>query len=228
MGAVSREPVHKTDDSCTEGRLRVVGYVRVSTSEQHESGAGLEAQRDAIRAEAVRRNWSLVGVFEDTASGKSVADREGLACAVAAVEDGHADALVVAKLDRLSRSLMDFASLMERSRRQKWALVALDLGVDTTTPAGEMIANVMATFAQFERRLIGQRTRDALAVKRSQGVRLGRPPTLPANIRARIHKARADGMTYRAIAGLLNADVVPTAHGGKTWHASTVAKIVNA
>jgi DNA invertase Pin-like site-specific DNA recombinase len=51
--------------------------------------------------------------------------------------------------------------------------VALDLGVDTTTRAGEMIANVMVTFAQFERRLIGQRTRDALAVKRAEGVRLG-------------------------------------------------------
>jgi Resolvase, N terminal domain len=67
-----------------------------------------------------------------------------------------------AKLDRLSRSLLDFASLMEDARREGWALVILDLGIDTTTPSGEMIANVMATFAQFERRLIGQRTKDAL------------------------------------------------------------------
>lgn len=68
---------------------------------------------------------------------------------------------------------------MERARKSRWALVALDIGVDTTTPAGEMMANVLAVFAQFERRLIGQRTREALAVKRLQGVRLGRRPSLP-------------------------------------------------
>jgi DNA invertase Pin-like site-specific DNA recombinase len=224
----SRRRVHKTDNSCTEGRLRVVAYLRVSTAEQQESGAGLEAQRAAIRAEAVRRNWSLVAIFEDTASGKTTVGREGLTLAVEAVERGEAAALVVAKLDRLSRSLIDFAALMERSRQRKWALVALDLGVDTTTPSGELMATILATFAQFERRLIGQRTRDALAVKRAQGVRLGRPPSLPANVRARIRAARAGGMTYRAIAELLNAEVVPTAHGGRAWHASTVAKIANA
>ena len=82
---------------------------------------------------------------------------------------------MVAKLDRLSRSMTDFTRLMERSWKKGWALVALDLGVDTTTPAGEMIANSVANFSQFERRLIGQRTKDALAVKRAQGVQLGRP-----------------------------------------------------
>lgn len=91
------------------------------------------------------------------------------------LQRGDACTLVVSKLDRLSRSLVQFAELMERSRRKGWSLVALDLGVDTSTPAGEMMASVLASFAQYERRLIGQRTRDALAVKREQGVRLGRP-----------------------------------------------------
>ena len=71
---------------------------------------------------------------------------------LALVDSGSLQAVIVAKLDRLSRSLLDFAGLMERARRQGWALVALDLGVDTSTPAGEMMANVLATFAQFERR----------------------------------------------------------------------------
>ena len=87
---------------------------------------------------------------------------------------------MVAKLDRLSRSLLDFAALMEQARSSGWNLVALDLGVDTSTPAGEMMASVLATFAQFERRLIGQRTKDALAVKRakasSSGVRVRSAP----------------------------------------------------
>jgi len=89
----------------------------------------------------------------------------------------------------------DFAALMERGRRGGWALVALDVGVDTTTPSGEMMANVLAVFAQFERRLIGQRTREALAVKRSQGVRLGRPPTLSDTTLRRIARQRARGGT---------------------------------
>ncbi len=79
---------------------------------------------------------------------------------------------------------------MEDARKEGWALVILDLGVDTTTPSGEMIANVMATFAQFERRLIGQRTKDALAVKKRQGVRLGRPPSLSADVVKRIKRER--------------------------------------
>ncbi|MCA1677351.1 MAG: recombinase family protein, partial [Actinobacteria bacterium] len=82
--------------------------------------------------------------------------------------------LVVAKLDRLSRSVQDAAGLLDRAQRHGWALVAADLGVDASTPAGEAMANVMATFGQLERRMIGQRTREALAARKAAGVRLGR------------------------------------------------------
>lgn len=208
-------------------RPSVVGYVRVSTSEQAESGAGLGAQRATIKAEANRRGWDLTAVHEDAGiSGKSMTGRAGLDAALHAVESGVADVLVVAKLDRLSRSLLDFANLMERSRRKKWALVALDLGVDTTTPAGEMVATLMATFAQYERRIIGVRTREALAVKKAQGVRLGRPPTLSTDVVQRIQLARATGQTLEAIASALNADDIPTAHGGRAWHRATVRQVL--
>src|SRR4051794_29091100 len=153
-----------------------------------------------------------------------MAGRPGLEAALWAVEDGAAEGLLVAKLDRLSRSLLDFAQLMERSQRKRWAMVALDLGVDTSTPAGEMMASVLAVFAQFERRLIGQRTKDALAVKRSEGVRLGRPRTLPLSTRRRILRERRKGATFAAIADRLNDERVPTAQGGR-WHPSTVRKI---
>jgi DNA invertase Pin-like site-specific DNA recombinase len=102
----------------------------------------------------------------------------------------------------------------------------LDLGVDTTTPAGEAMANVMATFAQFERRLIAQRTREALAIKRQQGVRLGRPRTLPAATVQRIRAEREAGRSLKAIAGGLNQDGIPTSQGGAQWHASTVRNIL--
>ena len=155
-----------------------------------------------------------------------MAGRPGLDLTLAAVEaGGGADGLVVAKLDRLSRSLLDFAQLMERSQRKRWAMVALDLGVDTSTPAGEMMASVLAVFAQFERRLIGQRTRDALAVKRAEGVQLGRPRTLSMKTRRRIVREREKGATLAAIADRLNAEGVATAQGGR-WHPSTVRKVV--
>jgi len=203
----------------------VVGYVRVSTDEQAESGLGLASQRAAIKAECARRGWTLVAIHEDALSGKSL-NRPGMAAALMAVESGAASAIIVAKLDRLSRSLVDFASLMARAQAGRWNLVALDLGIDLTTAAGEFMANVMASAAQWERRIIGQRTRDALAVKRAQGVRLGRPVMLAADVTDRIVTAHRAGAGWSAIARQLNADAVPTAHGGVRWYPSTVRAVV--
>jgi DNA invertase Pin-like site-specific DNA recombinase len=150
-------------------------YARVSTSEQADSRAGLEAQREAIEREARRRGWTLVETIEDAGYSAKDLPRPGIQRALQVLERGDAKALVVAKLDRLSRSMIDFTGLMNRASRENWALVALDMAVDTTTPAGEAMANVLATFAQFERRLVGQRTREALAQKKAQGVRLRTP-----------------------------------------------------
>ena len=86
---------------------------------------------------------------------------------------------------------------MATAQKQGWALVALDCAVDTTTPAGEAMANVLATFAQFERRLISQRTREALAVKKAQGVRLGRPSTMPKRVANRIDASASPGRRSR-------------------------------
>ena len=203
-----------------------IGSVRVSSDEQGQSGAGLAAQRAAILAEAKRRGWRLVEVVEDVGySGKS-RKRPGIETALEALRQKRADTLVVTKFDRLSRSMLDFSRLMDRASRQNWALVALDLALDTSTPAGDMMANVLATFAQFERRLIAQRTRDALAVKRAQGVRLGRDRAISPDVAERIRAERASGMTLQAIADGLDQDGVPTARGGKHWYTSTVRAVV--
>ena len=128
---------------------------------------------------ATPRGWQLVDTIEDRGFSATDMKRPGVQEALQVLEAKQASALVVAKLDRLSRSMIDFTTLMGTAQTQSWALVALDCAVDTSTPTGEAIANMLATFAQFERRLISQRTRVALAVKRAHGVRLGRPPTLP-------------------------------------------------
>ncbi|RAN94818.1 recombinase family protein [Micromonospora noduli] len=204
----------------------VVAYLRVSTEEQAESGAGLAAQRAAIQVEADRRGWIIVAWKEDTVSGKSLEGREGLAEALELVESRQAETLVVAKLDRLSRSLIDFAALMERARSKRWNLIALDLGIDLATPAGEFLASVMASAAQWERRIIGQRTREGLAAKKAAGVRLGRPATLSATVRERIRTESRNGSSLAAVARGLNNDEVPTAQGGKKWYPSTIRAVL--
>jgi DNA invertase Pin-like site-specific DNA recombinase len=205
---------------------RVLGYIRVSTEEQKGSGAGLAAQRAAILAECEYRGWHLIEVVEDAGYSAKDLKRPGVQAALDVLHQGGADALVVAKLDRLSRSMLDFASIMAAAQKQGWGMIALDCAVDTTTPAGEAMANVLATFAQFERRLISQRTKDALAVKKAQGVKLGRPRLLDHEVVERIVLARESGETLAAIAANLNRDKVPTAQGGLRWYPSSVNAVL--
>lgn len=202
---------------------RVIGYVRVSTDEQADSGAGLSAQRASILAEAEHRGWHIVDIIEDAGYSAKDLRRPGIQRALEALKWDEADVLVVSKLDRLSRSLMDFTALMDRAQREGWGLVALDLGMDMGTPTGEAMANMMATFGQLERRLIGQRTKEALAQKRKAGVILGRTPTMAPEVRERIASERIAGRTLAAIAAGLNEDNVVTAQGGRQWYPSTVA-----
>lgn len=205
--------------------MRVAAYIRVSTEEQSQSGAGLEAQRAAILAEVERRGWQLVETFEDRGFSARDLKRPGIKAALDALGRGDASALVVAKLDRLSRSMIDFTGIMATATKESWALVALDC-VDTTTPQGEAMANVLATFAQFERRLIGQRTREALAAKRDAGVRLGRPSSIRPELASRIVDLRASGLTLREIAERLNEEGEATPRGGSEWRPSSIERLL--
>ena len=202
--------------------MHVVGYIRVSTSEQSESGLGAAAQRHRIDEEAGRRGWKVTFI-EDTGSGKNM-KRPGIKQAREMLRTGAAQALVVAKLDRCTRSLSDFVRLMEEGQREGWGLVSLDMGIDTTTPYGEAMMSMAAVFAQLERRLISQRTSEALSAAQARGVRLGRPQSVAGSLRSRIIQMRASGMSFRAIADQLNIEGVPTARGGVKWHPSTIDK----
>jgi DNA invertase Pin-like site-specific DNA recombinase len=205
--------------------MQVLGYVRVSTEEQGLSGAGLQAQRAAILAECDRRGWSLVEVIEDVGKSGKDLKRPGIRAALEILAAGQASALVVSKLDRISRSLIDFAGIMVIAQKQSWALVALDVQVDTSTPSGEAMAHMLATFSQFERRLISERTKSALAQKRAGGVRLGAPPMIDDRVARRVRDERDAGRPLREIAERLNSDGVPTARGG-LWRASTLQRVL--
>ncbi|HVX69868.1 MAG TPA: recombinase family protein [Mycobacteriales bacterium] len=207
--------------------MNVLGYVRCSTAEQGRSGLGLDAQRQAIEDACARNGWTLVEVVEDVASGKSMR-REGLTRALAALDGGAVDGLVTAKLDRLSRSVLDFATLVCRAQQQTWNLVVLDLGLDLSTPQGRFTAHVLCAMAELERELIGQRTRDALAMAKQRGVRLGRPSRVSAEVAVRIREERAAGRTLAAIASALNDDAVSPPSGGQAWYPAGIARVLRA
>lgn len=205
---------------------KALTYLRVSTDEQAASGLGLDAQRATLEQALHARGWTHVAELADEGrSGKNM-KRPALTEALAMLDRGEADALVVAKLDRLSRSVPDFGRLMERAKRKGWAIVALDLGVDTSTPAGELVANVMASVAQWERQIIAKRTSEALQAKKQRGARLGRPVTLDPKVRARIARERKAGRSFQVIAQKLTAEGIPTARGGE-WHKSTVRAVLS-
>jgi DNA invertase Pin-like site-specific DNA recombinase len=199
---------------------RVYGYMRVSTDQQADSGLGLGAQRAAILQEASRRGWRCVEYVEDGGWSGSNLDRPGIAALLPRLRRG--DVLVIAKLDRLSRSLVDAAGLLQDAQRRGWVLVAIDLGLDLGTPTGRLVASVMAAVASWERETIGQRTRDSMAVAKKRGRRFGHPSSLPAAVLDRIETERGHGDSLRVIAERLMAEQVPTAQGCATWHPSTV------
>ncbi|MBN9736861.1 MULTISPECIES: recombinase family protein [unclassified Pseudonocardia] len=201
----------------------MVGYVRVSTEEQTRSGHGLGAQRDAIATEAERKGWELEWAVDEGASGKRINPQ--LQRALDLLATGQADALVVSKLDRLARSVLHAADIMELARRQGWNLIVLDMGMDLSTPQGRALAQTMAVFAELEREMIGIRTKEALASARKRGTRLGRPPLVETGTRRRIVQMREAGESFRAIARALEADEVLSPTGRLTWQESTVRRI---
>ena len=204
--------------------MDAIAYRRVSGDEQARSGLGMDAQRTAIEEAAAARGWTIADghwISDEGVSGKTL-ERPGIKRALELLEDGGPDLLVVAKLDRLSRSAIDFLTVIDRAQREGWALAVLDLELDTTTPMGRFTATVMAGVAELERAMISQRTKDALAAAKARGVQLGRPSAIPDEVRDRIARERERGLSYAKIAEALNAEDIPRGHGGAQWYASSV------
>jgi site-specific DNA recombinase len=217
-----------------------VGYVRVSTDEQAREGLSLEAQAAAIRAFCAAQGLKLADVFvEAGASGKSL-DRPQLRDVLERIRAGQVGAVIVAKLDRLTRRTRDLLALVEDVfRRHGVQLVSLGEHLDTRTPAGVLTLTMLGAVAQMEREQIGERTRAALAYKRALGERVGTVPLgfqsneaggpmlpVPAELEVVRHilARREAGAAFRVIAAELKTRSVPTKRGGR-WHASTVRAV---
>lgn len=206
--------------------MNVVAYLRVSTDEQAASGLGMEAQRAKIEDEASRKGWHVTWCVDEGVSGKAT-NRPGLTEALHLLATGKASALVVAKMDRLARSVLQASDVLETARKQKWSVVILDLGMDLATPHGKAMAQMLAVFAELEREMIAQRTREALAAAKARGQRLGRPRTTPDAVVAQAVALSESGLSCNAVALALTASAVPTTRGAATWRASTVRRLLN-
>jgi DNA invertase Pin-like site-specific DNA recombinase len=224
---------------------RAVGYVRVSTEQQAEAGSSLEAQRTKVAAYALAMDLELVAVFEDAGLSAKTLDRPGLSAALALLDEGKADALVVVKLDRLTRSVRDLGELVDRYFAARHSLLSLADSIDTRTASGRLVLHVLGAVSQWEREATAERTRDVLAELRAQGVQLGgealgwrRRADTDAHGRRllesvdeefatidRVLELREAGRPIREIAEELAAEGRRTKRGGR-WHPTTVQRIL--
>lgn len=155
-------------------RTRTVAYLRVSTDKQADRGVSLEAQRVKIESYAALYDLELVAIEVDAGeSAKSLA-RPALDRALGMLKAGKADALLVVKLDRLTRSVRDLCDLVDRYFRDgKRALLSVSEQVDTRSASGRMVLNVLSSVSQWEREAIGERTAAAMQHKQAQGEYIG-------------------------------------------------------
>lgn len=206
--------------------MNVIGYLRCSTSEQSDSGHGLAAQETALQEACERREWVLLDVVRDEGvSGKSLA-REGLQSVLERIAVGEADGLMVAKLDRLTRSMIDFALLLEWFTQADATLVALDLEIDTSSPGGRLVAHVFAAAAEWERDMISVRTREGLAAARRRGAKFLPSVKDDPEVVQLILDLRDCQLSYDGIAAELNERGIPTARGAKLWRRSAVQGVL--
>jgi DNA invertase Pin-like site-specific DNA recombinase len=163
--------------------MRALGYVRVSTDKQADFGVSLEAQTQKIRAMSTVQGAELVDVIVDAGESAKNLERPGMRQLLSLVDSRSVDVVIVAKLDRLTRSVKDLADLLERFTRRGVSLVSVAESLDTATAAGRLVLNIMVSVSQWEREAIGERTRDAMDCKKSRGERVG---TVPFGYRAEV------------------------------------------
>ena len=220
--------------------VKAVGYARVSTDKQADRGVSLDAQAEKIRAMAVVHNATLVDLIVDGGESAKSLNRPGMTRLLAMVEAGEVHTVLVAKLDRLTRSVKDLCTLLERFERRGVALVSVAESLDTGSAAGRLVLNIMTAVSQWEREAIGERTRDALRHKRTNGERVGNiafgsrlasdgehlEPDLDEQAAlTEIRQLRERGTTLRGIASALNHRAYRTRRG-TPWRLESVARVL--
>ncbi|MEO8682941.1 MAG: recombinase family protein [Vicinamibacterales bacterium] len=229
---------------------QTLGYVRVSTQKQELS---VEAQTARIRAMVLVKGWDNLEILTDPDEWSGSLDRPAMADLLARVDAGTVAAIIVTKLDRLTRDLGDLCGLLKLFDRRGVSLVSLSESLDTRSASGLLVVHVLGAFAEYERKQIGERTRDGLHHKRDRGERIGtlpfgfqlipgsqrveadgskhggrlEPAPVEQRILAQMRRARAEGRTYKQIAVGLTAGGFTTRRG-TPWGIHTVAHLLKA
>lgn len=196
-------------------------YSRTSTDEQ---GNGMAAQVKALQDWAEVKGVE-VQVFTEQVSGKTLRNRRVLRGILDAL-DAEGGKLVVTNLSRLTRSIADATMILERSNKKGWDLAVLDMGgetLDTTSATGRFMLRMLVEVMQWEREIIGERIRFALAEVKANGKQLGTPSTVPVSTKRRIAALRRT-MTWRGVAEELNTEGVPTPSGRGQWSITKVRR----
>jgi DNA invertase Pin-like site-specific DNA recombinase len=231
-------------------KQKVIGYVRVSTEQQADEGVSLEAQQLKIQTYCDIYDLDLVRIEIDAGkSAKDMLKRPGIQAALAAVSSGEVTALVVTKIDRLSRSLMDMGKLVETHFKNGDGLISISEQINTGTATGRMFLNMIIMFSEYEREIIAERTTEALGHLKDQGVTLGAPKLGWAHSavegdvdeggRRRIYKVEEEmetvcriqelkkqELSLRMMCLVLTEEGHKTKRGGK-WHPQTVRNILD-
>ena len=232
---------HRTNDTKT-----AIGYVRVSTQEQATEGVSLDAQRDRIRAYCRLHAIKLIDIKSDDGISGSTLNRPGLQAALEMIRRGRGNTLIVAKLDRLSRSLKDVCTLVEELfGDERYHLLSLCGMVNTHSAAGRMVLMNLANFSQYEREMTSERTRAAFQYMKAQGVRLGPahygyelshdvddkgrrllvPLDREQEVLRKIESLRAAGLSLREIANSLNEAKIPARRDGR-WRPQRISIVL--
>jgi DNA invertase Pin-like site-specific DNA recombinase len=222
--------------------MRAIGYCRVSTDKQADFGCSLEAQQEKLRAMAVVQGADLAEVIVDAGESAKSLDRPGMERLLSLVDARAVDVVIIAKLDRLTRSVKDLAELLEKLTRRGVALVSVAESLDTGSAACRLVLNIMVSVSQWEREAIGERTKDAMRHKRSRGECVGTVPfgyrlasdgtqleadEAEQSILSRIQRMRVAGHTLRQNADELNRQGFTTRRG-TAWRHQYVASALRA
>lgn len=204
--------------------MKVIGYVRLSKGSAN--GHSLDGQRESIQQWAKANGHDLVTVVAEVASAKTPHKLAGRRLAIAAIKAGMADALLVRDLDRVTRSIIDGADLLEDAKVNDWRLFGAVDGLDTGDPEQEFATNVKIAVAQEERRKIARRTRDGIAAARRNGKRPGKPKQIDPALERRIVRLARKGSSGYKIAQRLTEEGIATPQGKTTWSASVVRDVI--
>lgn len=219
--------------------MKAIGYIRVSTDHQ-VNGTSLNAQKAKIQAMATIQGAELLEIVMDAGESAKSLKRPGVEQLLQMVDRKEVDSVIVLKLDRLTRSVRDLADLLDLFDKRGVSLVSVEESLDTSTAAGRLVLNVMASVSQWEREIIGERTSTALQHKKSQGERIGGIPFgyqlgpdgvhLEENLEeqeilSKMKKLRHAGLSYQVIADELNSVGFVT-RGAGPWKKQNVHQIL--